>query len=330
MTALESTLPPARLPAERLPAEPSARIAPKLVSLERPMLGGRVGIHLRSASPDHVAVARAGARALQHIEAWASVLTRFDPRSELSRLNDSPASTIAIGPTLAAVLDWGRAAEVATDGIVDITLLDQRLEAERGGDAPPIPPHRQWSLARGTRRSAVHRPAGLRFDLDGVAKGWLADRAARLLDRVHGVAVDADGDVSIGLDPGESLSLGVADPASTGMDIAVLRLANETPGRRSFGVATSGISVHRWGGADATARHHLIDPRTGRPAATDIVQATVIATSARLAEAFAKSAVILGRREAPRGIRRPGVLGAVLLTEDRQLLTLPGTERFLA
>jgi thiamine biosynthesis lipoprotein len=301
--------------------------APDLVSVERPMLGGRVGIHLRAASPDHAWVARAGARALDRVEAWAARLTRFDSRSELSRLNASAAPAIAVGPTLAAVLDWARAAETATDGIVDIALLDQRLAAERG-DPPPLPAHRHWSMEHGARGAIVHRTRGLRFDLDGVGKGWLADRAACLLGDFAIAAVDTDGDLAVALDPGAELALGVVDPESPGMDLAVLNLTNDSAVRQAFGVATSGVSVHHWG--RDPRRHHVIDPRTGAPAATDLVQATVIATSARLAEAFAKVAVILGRGAAPRGLRRPGVLGALLLTDDHQLISLPGTERFLA
>jgi thiamine biosynthesis lipoprotein len=292
------------------------------------MLGGRVGIHLRATSLDHRAVARAGSGVLDRLETWAGRLTRFDPRSELSRLNASASSTFSVGPTLGAILDWARSAETATDGVVDISLLDARLAAEQG-EAAILPAYRLWSLARGARASVVHRPRGLRFDLDGVAKGWLADRAAGLLAGCDAVAVDADGDVAIGLEPGESLSLGVADPEAPTMDLEVIRLVNETSRRTAFGVATSGVSVHRWG-VGARARHHLIDPRTGRPAVTDLVQATVIATSARLAEAFAKTAVILGRQAALVALHRPGVLGALLLTDDRLLLSLPGTERFVS
>ena len=328
MTALERPLPGRSLPARPGPAGPHAAPAAELVSVERPMLGGRVGIHLRSGSPDHMATARAGSRILDRLEAWAGRLTRFDPRSELSRLNASSARSIAIGPTLAAVLDWARAAETATDGIVDVALLEQRLAAERG-EPSPLLAFRHWSLARGARSTIVHRTPGLRFDIDGVAKGWLADRAVSLLVGVPIAVVDADGDVAVGLDPGADLWLGVADPESPAMDLSVLRLANDSATRQAYGVATSGVSVHRWG-SGGRARHHLIDPRTGAPAATDVIQATVIATSARLAEAFAKSAVILGRRAAPRALRRPGVLGALLLTDDRALVTLPGTERFLA
>lgn len=313
----------------RTPA-PSPPVAPRpeLVSVERPMLGGRVGIHLRAATPDHLEVARTASRTLDRMEAWAARLTRFDPRSELSRLNASPATTTVIGPTLGAVLDWARAAEAATDGVVDAALLDQRLAAEAGAPAP-VPAHRRWSLLRGPRRTILERGGRLRFDLDGIAKGWLADRAACLLGGFAAVAVDADGDVAVRLDPGEALPLGVADPANPGMDLAVIRLVNDTTVRQDYGVATSGTTIHRWGTGRA-ARHHLIDPRTGAPASTNLVQATIVATSARLAEAFAKTAVIVGLDAAPRALRRPGIMGGLLLTQDRRLVALPGTERFLA
>lgn len=318
-------------PAPRRNAEAPDR--PELVSVERPMLGGRVGIHLRPASGDHLRAAREASATLDRLEAWAARLTRFDGASELVRLNAASASSAAVGPTLAAVLDWGRTAEVATDGTVDITLLEARLAAEHGIGSTHVaaapPPSRMWSMTRDSRGSRVHRPAGLRFDLDGVAKGWLADRALALLGRHPAVAIDADGDVAVALEAGESLELGVADPAGQGLDLLVLRLVGAGPGRQRFGVATSGTSVHRWGAA-GSPRHHLIDPRTARPAATDLVQATVVASSARLAEAFAKTAVIRGSVEAPRALRRPGVLGAVLLTDDRRMVTLSGTERFLA
>ena len=41
-----------------------------------------------------------------------------------------------VRPTLAAVMDWGREAQGISDGIVDIALLDARLEAEGIGSTP--------------------------------------------------------------------------------------------------------------------------------------------------------------------------------------------------
>ena len=125
--------------------------------------------------------------------------------------------------------------------------------------------------------------------------------------------------------------MGVEDPDRPGMDLAVIRVrgaAHEGAPIR-FGIATSGTSVHRWttGGA---MRHHLIDPRTGEPALTDVVQATVIARSARAAEAFAKTAVILGTTAALIALDRPEVEGAIILSERGELLIPPKTLRFLA
>ena len=79
-------------------------------------------------------------------------------------------------------------------------------------------------------------------------------------------------------------------------------------GPTAFGLATSGTSVHRWT-IDGRSSHHLIDPRTGRPARTDLVQATVLAGSAREAEAIAKTAVIVGSEAALGRLDRPGILG---------------------
>jgi FAD:protein FMN transferase len=319
--------------APRSVARPEWPAALRQVSVERPMLGGRVGIHITTtaeASPQARAMAT---RTLDRIEAWAALLTRFDPESDLSRLNADPAASVRVRPTLAAVLDAGRAAESATGGIVNIALLDARLAAEglpaRGAAAAGVAA-RRWSLARGARSTSVERPAGLRFDLDGVAKGWLADRA---LERIRGqqvTVVDADGDLAIEVAPGASCIVGVEDPWNGHPDAIVLRLdAERDAGPTRYGVATSGISNHAWR-IDDVVTHHLIDPRTDDPAVTDLIQATVIARTARRAEAFAKAAVILGSEAAQDVLASSDILGAVLMTRDGAQVVTSGTTRFLA
>ncbi len=94
----------------------------------------------------------------------------------------------------------------------------------------------------------------------------------------------------------------------------VLALVADGSWPRTFGIATSGTSVHRWTDGQRTT-HHLIDPRTGRPALTDLTQATVMAGSARHAEALAKAAVILGTRAAVPMLERHAAAGAILVGE---------------
>ena len=139
--------------------------------------------------------------------------------------------------------------------------------------------------------------------------------------------------MAIRLDRGEAWSFGVADPRLDEHDLAVLRLTargdRSGPDDGRFGLATSGTSIHRWARADGTT-HHLIDPRTGRSARTDVVQATVLARTAREAEALAKTAVILGTAAGYDLLDRAGVDGALLLTDRDMLVIHPNTLRWLA
>jgi thiamine biosynthesis lipoprotein len=317
-----------------------------LVSIRREdrAMGGRLVVRVTTQPARAGDAARDAEIAARRVRAWAAVLTRHDADSQLMRLNADPRSDVAVRPTLAAALRWAAEASEWTGGIVDPTLLDERLAAEavisgrgRDGDddAGLMRRGRSWSLARlpgspgRERGSLLSRRPGLRLDLDGVGKGWLADRALSLLERHPGAIVDADGDVAVRLAPGERIEVGVADPRSAGMSLAVLALEAPATRQTTWGVATSGTSVHRWRTTDGDA-HHLIDPRTGRPAVTDVVQATVIAATARSAEALAKTAVILGSFRALDVLDRIGASGAILLLFDGRTLALPSTTRFLA
>ena len=297
--------------------------APAITDVRRPMMGGEVAVHATGE------VGRAALDAvLDRIDAWASRLTRFDPASELMRLNSAGSSRVKVGPTLTAVLDWARAAEGLTDGLVDVAMLDARLAAEAGtGVRPPLTASRRWSIDRGPRASTVRREPGVRFDLDGVAKGWLADRALAIAPG-RSALVDADGDIALRCADGDTWGMGIADPRERDGVLGVLQFrGGEAPVR--LGVATSGTSVHRWTHAEGAA-HHLIDPRTWRPAATDVVQATVLAASAREAEVLAKTAVIAGADRAFKLLDRPGVLGVLILTERGELRATPEMLRWLA
>ena len=284
----------------------------------------------------HLRDVRAGAatgnpaeRVLDRIAAWAGRLTRFEPDSELMRLNRAGPGPVRVGPTLTAVLDWARELEGRTEGRIDVAMLDARLAVEAGEPVDPPPDAaRCWSLRREPRGASVERPAALRFDLDGVAKGWLADRALAI-SPARSAMVDADGDIAARVADGDAWAVGVADPRDhpDGL-LAVVRLA-ASGSSDCVGLATSGTSVHRWDRPGGTA-HHLIDPSTWRSVSTDVVQATVLADSARLAEGFAKVAVLAGANDAFELARRPGIHGLLLLTTAGEVRASDGLVRWLA
>jgi thiamine biosynthesis lipoprotein len=179
----------------------------------------------------------------------------------------------------------------------------------------------------------VKLPAGMRLDLGGFAKGWAADRVARRLGKFTPAVVDAGGDIAVSgpRRSGESSSpqpgctqpwlVGVGHPEDARQHLAVLRIARG-------GVATSGRNYRRWE-QDGTVQHHLIDPRTGRPAQTDVLTATVVAASVITAEAAAKAAFILGSRAGLEWLEAHPRLAGILALEDGRIFYSSRMRKFL-
>ncbi|HEX7490307.1 MAG TPA: FAD:protein FMN transferase [Candidatus Limnocylindrales bacterium] len=311
-------------------AAPARVIQP--ISMADSVMGGRLVVHLEPDGRPDQAVSDAR-RVISRIDRWAARLSRHSATSDLSALNADTRSSVPVRPTLASALVAGLVAADASEGFTDITLLDARLTAEGLGEDGWAGASRlsDWQIKTGRRGSAsVSRPPGLRFDLGGVGKGWIADRALHLMASWPNVLIDADGDLAIRCAPGDCWEIGIDDPRRSSSQLALLRLQVPSRGVPSrWGVATSGTSIHQWTVA-GTKTHHLIDPRTGRPAVTDIVQATVIAGSTLRAEALAKAAVIAGRDAGFALLQRSHAQGAVLLTATGEVLALPSTLELLA
>jgi thiamine biosynthesis lipoprotein len=311
------------------PEAPSVRRSRSLSerSLRFAAMGGWVALRVATPPGTEMAAERDLARVARRIERWAERITRFTERSELAALNRErtlPASTV--GPSLGALLARSRRLSAATGGLVDVTLLDARLAAEQGGPTPVA--NAGWRLAPCGRRWRVLRHGAVAFDFDGVGKGWIADRAMGLLRRYPCAMVDADGDVAVRVQSGCDWGIGIADPRAGDGDLGVLV---PPPGRRgtAFGIATSGTSVHRWVVGTGWA-HHLIDPRSGRPSDSDVVQATVVADGALVAEALAKSVVIAGSDAGMRLLAEARAEAAVVLLSSGDIIVPAAAEAWLS
>lgn len=234
-------------------------------------------------------------------EAWEQSLSRFRPDSELSRLNAQSNVAIPVSDTLAEVLAVAHTAAEMSEGLVIPTLLAQ-LEAwgytrdfeELAAVTPhviPRTPVAAWNAVTfepRTKRVILHQ--GVRLDLGGVAKGWAADTLAHRFASHAPVLIDVGGDIAVSGARADSgaWAIAVKNPF-TPDDPTPLRLALLKAG----GIATSGRDYRQWQ-VGAQQAHHIIDPRTGDPAASDVLTATVIAPSAVEAEVAAKVVVIRG------------------------------------
>lgn len=240
-------------------------------------------------------------RAEAEIRRLESLWSRFLPDSEVSELNRRAGEWVPVSEETRILVDRAVDGARATHGRFDPTVLGDVLRAgyDRSydalvalGDHPAPTSH----LGRGVdliavdaAAQAVRLPEGVGFDPGGIGKGLAADLVAGLLDRegAAGALINIGGDLrAIGYGPGGDDWTVAIDPAATGTALATISLEGGA-------VATSTVLRRRWQ-ADGDERHHLIDPATGRPAARELVAASVIAARGWQAEVLAKAALLAG------------------------------------
>ena len=229
--------------------------------------------------------------------------SRFRGDSELSRVNAAAGSTTLVSEPFAELLRFSLRQAAGSGGLFDPTVLaavraagydrdfDEVLAGARDALRPRAVPCGRWREI-GLRGRVLRLPRGVGLDLGGVAKGWTVDLAAdaAVSAGMPWAVVNAGGDLRVaGSAP--AVEVAVEDPADPSATIARLSVT-------AGAVATSSTLRRAWG----EGLHHLIDPRTGAPSDTGVVQATVWAPTCALAEIAAKRALLGGELGADPGV----------------------------
>lgn len=276
---------------------------------------------------DGAALLTAGWARIDELESrWS----RFRPDSEVSALNRAAGAPVTVSADTVVLVRHAIAAWELTGGRFDPTVgaalvalgydrdLDDVLASPAAVGPPAVPGPAPGLAGTGVDpwSSRVTLPAGATFDPGGIGKGLAADLVANELIGcgAAGALVNLGGDLrAAGTPPvAAGWTIGVPHPAHP--DRELLRVA--VP---HGAVATSSRLRRRWA-TPAGPAHHLIDPATGRPAATGVVAATVVADQAWRAEALTKLLVLAG----PGELRRHDDVHAVVVTADGNAHATPG------
>lgn len=246
-----------------------------------PLLGTRCEIHVTDAN--EVVATSNEAAAVDEAGRLEKIFTVFDGSSALHDLRRTGTTSI---PELQTVMDLANDWYRYTDGMYDPALqhlFDLWDAAERMGQPP----------TRGELAAARSEPLPANLNLNGIAKGWIADRS---LDAAFDDGTATTGWLNLGGDlvhrgPG-AVVVGVEDPTRAYDNVApmaTISISNEA-------LATSG-SGRRWWTINGTRYVKILDPRTGQPA-SGVRSATVVADTAAAADVLATTAVVLGAEEA--------------------------------
>ncbi|GAA4715271.1 FAD:protein FMN transferase [Nocardioides conyzicola] len=228
----------------------------------------------------------------------AIAVSRFRDDSDLTRVNARAGALIPVSALTVQLVEVALDAARRTDGAVDPTVGGHLLDAGYTDDIDAVRsrPRRGVAvpgMAASWAAVAVHRdlrlvgiPVGLRLDLGATAKAWTADEAAR---RVH-TRLGVPALVEIGGD------LSVAGPVPQPWRIDVAEVAGDPAYRVEVthgGLATSSVLARAWT-SDRGPEHHVIDPRTSRPARGSVRTATVWAPTAVEANTWSTAAIVWG------------------------------------
>jgi len=245
--------------------------------------------------------------------------SRFRDDSELSALNRTPGRR----PVSAEMIELLMAAKrhvSATHGLFDPTIgaalralgYDRSfapglLDRPGSGSAAQRARFSDLSIDEPTR--SVERPSHVHVDFGGFLKGRTVDRAAELAPSP--AMIDAGGDAALigaGID-GAGWIVEIEDPGDDSAVLLTLRVADRA-------IATSAANRRRWR-LGRTMAHHLIDPRTGEPARSDLAQVTVLAPTVERADVLAKAVFLRGARDAAAWLSSHGDIAAVLVERNR-------------
>lgn len=231
--------------------------------------------------------------------------SRFMPTSELSQINRRAGSGVAVSTEMQRVLTAANDLRARTQGLVDIgvgrAVRDWGYETTFSeitdlAEQPTVDLHSGWRIDG----NMVYLDEGTALDLGGVAKGWTSDR---VVEDGHATVASAGGDVRS------------SDPT---LVVEILDSHDAVAAEVHIGVgalATSSRAKRRWNVASSEA-HHIIDPRTMRPAVSPIVSASVVAATAVEAEAGAKAVLILGAEGLKWADEQPWIRQAIAVWHD--------------
>jgi thiamine biosynthesis lipoprotein len=258
--------------------------------------------------------------------------SRFVDGSEISTLNRYAGAPVKVSPETVELVRRAIDAWRLTDGRFDPTVLGAVLRAGYERSFETLGPETRAGssdLTLGTGAieildNIVRLPEGTGFDPGGIGKGLAADIVAEELQAAGAqrACVNLGGDVRVcSTNPrGDAWTVAVDHPWCID---PITRLGI------TDGAAATSTTLRRQWLVDGEARHHLIDPMTGRPSTSDLTFVTVVAGYAWAAEVLAKAVLLQGT---PHHFDLLAAMGAegIAIDERGRVETTAGMSAYLA
>lgn len=286
--------------AAALSASDASRAGPALHKAQRKLMGTIWSITI--AGGDAQAAGRAAEQALDEVARLETLLSEWQPDSDISRVNQSAGvAPVVVGPELIAcvrasleIARWSRGAFdiswASLRGLWDFSSSSAHVPPSRAAVKALLPLWNYRNIVLDEARSSVFlKKRGMQLGLGGVAKGYALDRAGELLQRegFSNYLIYAGGQVLTHGKKGErAWRVGIQHPREP-RHFAFVEVEDGS-------LATSGDYEHEYT-HQGQRYHHILDPKTGFPSALTS-SVTLIASTALWADAVDTAVFIMGPR----------------------------------
>jgi thiamine biosynthesis lipoprotein len=309
-----------------------AGAAPPHIVKRGQMLMGTV-VQVTAAADDEETAARAADAALKEIRRLEERLSTWIPTSDLSRVNAAAGGRpVEVGPEAYELV--ARSLEMArqTEGAFSIAV-GPAVQAWNVAERPRVPDDAELAELRPLtelsqivldpgKRTIQLLKAGMRLDVGGIGKGYAADRAIVAMQSAGARAgvVALSGDIKTFGELGGPYVFGVQHPRNEHALLGTLPLRNQA-------VSTAG-DYERFFDKDGVRYHHILDPRTLKPA-RGCQSVTIVAREGVTADGLDTGIFVLGPERGMALIETlPDVEGIIVAADGRVLVSSGLVGRF--
>tara|TARA_R100001132_G_C3274283_1_gene96460 strand:+ start:4698 stop:5690 length:993 start_codon:yes stop_codon:yes gene_type:complete len=272
---------------------------------------------------------KAAQNAFLRVKELNKLLSDYDPESELNKLCrlSGPGKPITVSDPLLEVLKKSQALSRETEGAFDVTISPVVRLWRRARRQNKLPDPTRLADARAKvgfellkiseqNQTVELLKDDMRLDLGGIAKGYAADVALKVL-KEHGVnraMIDASGDLVLGDPPPDSCGWKIGISSSDALQAEIDRFLY----LHNIAVATSGDALQHVV-IDGKRYSHIVNPHTGL-GLTDQSRVTVIAPDGTSADSLASAISVLGPVDGIKLLtKKPGTACLILLHENGKI-----------
>lgn len=252
---------------------------------------------------------------------YEKLLSRTDQNSDIYKINNTQGA-VAVNEKTVLLINASKQYYNLTDGKFDVTV----------GSVSQL-----WNFAAGVLPKASDIAAAIEkvdfknieingntvnangsiIDLGAIAKGYISDKIKEELKtkKVEKAVLNLGGNVTVW---GGEYTVGIRRPFTDNDVIAKVAVNNKT-------VATSGV-YERCFEQDGVKYHHILDSKTGYPAKSDLLSATVICENGAAADAFSTVCILMGKQKAMEIIEQTENTEAVFVDKDYNVISTSGLE----